>query len=186
MSTGKTSGKKLSPRELLRRARQFSSAHKGAAAGIAAGAAILAGVVTYAGVELTSTPAFCTQCHEIEPAHKTYLASSHYLVPEGEPRATCRDCHVPPWSRPVDVLWVKAYHGVKDVALHLLDGDETVKPGYQAMMAASAPHGIRNSSCLSCHDDVFGKQYKGRANIHDLLRKHPDFHCADCHRNLVH
>ena len=173
-------------RARLNRIRAFCLRHKAVSLLVVAAGGLAAAVGTYAAVEATSTVEFCIRCHEMRPAYEAYLASSHYRVADASRRADCRDCHVPPWSHPVGVLWTKTYHGVKDVARHLLDGPETLRPGYQASMAASAPHGIHNAACLACHADVAAEVYPGRSNIHALLRDSRNSRCTDCHRRLVH
>lgn len=173
-------------RARLNRVRSFCRRHKAAAAALGLGLALAAGVATYAAVEATSTVAFCIQCHEMRPAYEAYQRSSHYLVADAARRAECRDCHIPPWTHPVAVLWTKAYHGAKDVTRHILDRRDVMNPGYQEAMAASAPHGVHNASCLACHADVADAVYPGRSNIHALLRDHRDSRCTDCHRRLVH
>ena len=140
--------------------------------------------ITYASVELTSTVGFCTSCHEMGPAYASYLQSSHYRTHSGTP-VTCRQCHVPPWSDPISVLWSKTYHGVKDVYHHFADGDEMLTVGYQERMRYNAPKGMANSSCLSCHEPE-DEVYEGRVNIHPGVLGTGKARCVDCHKGLVH
>jgi len=157
-----------------------------AAAGILLALVLVVGGGTYVSVEATSTVDFCIQCHEMEPAYKSYLRSSHYNVADASRRATCRDCHVPPWTRPVSLLWTKTYHGVKDVYAHFAHPDELMNPGFHEKMIAAAPGGIHNASCLTCHDDIYSDDYPGKVNIHATMKENSRSRCTDCHRNLVH
>lgn len=185
MRDGRLSARKLSPRALLRSLSTFCVRHKRAAAGIGVGLLLVSTVATYVGVEATSTVGFCTSCHEMQPAYQSYLLSSHYNTEDETRRAACRDCHVPPWTRPIGVLWTKTYHGVRDVAAHFLDRQDLMAPGYQEEMGMQAPHGIPDAACLKCHDDVYTAVFEGRVNIHPLVEP-AGTRCAECHRSLVH
>ena len=141
--------------------------------------------ITYASVELTSTEAFCLSCHEMRPAYDSYVQSTHYTTHTGNV-ATCRDCHVPPWTDPIGVLWSKTYHGVKDVYRHYADGEDTLSVGYYERMRYHAPDGMYNSSCLACHKSVADEEYEGYVNIHAGVLETGNVKCADCHKGLVH
>jgi cytochrome c-type protein NapC/trimethylamine-N-oxide reductase cytochrome c-type subunit TorC len=147
---------------------------------------VAVGGISYTSVEVTSTTTFCLSCHEMKPAYESYLKSSHYSPAEGKRAATCRDCHVPPWTNPPAVLWNKAYHGVKDVYKHFADREVLNDPGYHAAMRARAPRGIAKASCLQCHRDIYEKEYENLVNIHAALRKNRSSKCVDCHKYLVH
>jgi nitrate/TMAO reductase-like tetraheme cytochrome c subunit len=148
---------------------------------------VVAGVgISYTSVEVTSTTAFCSSCHEMKPAYESYLNSSHYNSKEGAGVATCRDCHVPPWTNPPAVLWSKAYHGIKDVYKHFADQEALNDPGYHAAMRVRATRGIAKASCLQCHRDIYEEEYENFVNIHAALRKNRSSNCVDCHKYLVH
>ncbi|MCK5645906.1 MAG: NapC/NirT family cytochrome c [Anaerolineales bacterium] len=142
--------------------------------------------ISYTSVEVTSTTAFCSSCHEMKPAYESYLKSSHYSPEEGKTVATCRACHVPPWTNPLAVLWSKTYHGVKDVYKHFADREVLNDPGYHAAMRARAPRGIAKASCLQCHRDIYEEEYGNFVNIHAALQKNRSSKCVDCHKYLVH
>ena len=174
------------PRELLKVIRRFCLRHKVAAAGILLALILVVAGATYVSVEATSTVDFCIQCHEMGPAYTSYLRSSHYNVDDPSQRATCRDCHVPPWSRPASVLWTKTAHGVKDVYVHWKYSEDLMSPAFHEKMMAAAPAGIHNASCLKCHDDIRAKEYDGKVNIHKTIQDNDDSRCTDCHKDLVH
>jgi cytochrome c nitrite reductase small subunit len=173
-------------REKIQKIRDFYFKHKKAVLVLLAGLFVFGVIFTYASVELTSTVEFCSSCHEMKPAYESWKKSTHYNVKEGERRASCRDCHVPPWTNPVNVLYTKAYHGIKDVYKHFADADQLSDPGYHEAMRAHAPKGISNSSCLKCHGDIYKKEYPGVVNIHKELKKNSKSRCTDCHVDMVH
>ena len=153
---------------------------------IAAGIVLAGCVAVYASVELTSTVAFCTSCHEMKTAHDTWKDSKHYNVPKGKKMATCRDCHLPPWTHPVQLLFEKVYHGVKDVTGHFTRADEFDEPGFYFDMKVSAAHGVHNYNCMKCHQDLYKKKYEGYDNIHKIVKNNPRMSCVKCHEGLVH
>jgi nitrate/TMAO reductase-like tetraheme cytochrome c subunit len=152
----------------------------------AAGMFIAGLLAVYFSVELTSTVSFCTSCHEMKAAHDAWKQSKHYNVPAGKKPATCRDCHLPPWTKPVELLWSKAYHGAKDVTRHFTDKEEMEFPGYYFNMKENAGKTLSNASCLKCHADVFGKKYEGYPNIHTGIKNNRNMKCYLCHESTAH
>ena len=142
--------------------------------------------LTYVSVEMTSTPSFCVSCHEMKQAEVSWKESEHYNVPADKKRATCRDCHLPPWSKPVELLLSKAFHGAKDVTKHFTDKEEMQYPGYYFKMKAHAGKSIHNSSCLACHSDIYEKKYEEYENIHTSLKKNKNMKCSSCHEGIAH
>jgi len=152
---------------------------------ITSGLALIIGgiIASVAAVELTSTPEFCSSCHEMKPAYDSWKNSKHYNVPAGKKRADCRDCHVPPWDMPLAVFYSKTYHGIKDVYRHFAEKHELMDPGYHEKMKIHAPKGMYKESCLACHRDIYKKEYEGVVNVHAHAKK---ANCASCHTGLVH
>ncbi len=175
-----------STRERLKVVRRFCLRHKVTTAGILLTLILVAGGATYMSVEATSTVDFCIKCHEMQPAYTSYLRSTHYNVQDPSQRATCRDCHVPPWSHPALVLWTKTTHGVKDVYEHWKHPEDLMSPAFHEKMMAASPAGIHNASCFKCHDEIYSKEYEGKVNIHRTIQDNGDSRCTDCHKNLVH
>ena len=142
---------------------------------------------SYVAVEATSTPSFCVSCHEIESAHASWLKSSHYDHKTDKPHATCRDCHVRPWSNPLGVIYDKTYHGIKDSYYHLTKTqEELMLPGSKQMRAIKASYSVHSSSCLKCHDDIINQRDKKGFFVHRNFGNQPDIRCTSCHKNLVH
>jgi nitrate/TMAO reductase-like tetraheme cytochrome c subunit len=151
------------------------------------GLALLLGLAAvYASVELTSTVSFCTSCHEMKAAHETWLESKHSRPGSGMRAAACRDCHLPPWTKPVELLWSKAYHGAKDVTKHFTDAEEMKHPGYYFNMKQHAGKTLDNASCLKCHGDVYRKKHENYENIHSQLKNNPGMKCYKCHETTAH
>jgi nitrate/TMAO reductase-like tetraheme cytochrome c subunit len=147
---------------------------------------------TYYSVELTSTPEFCINCHEIQPAYDTWKESSHYNISgnyqyvKSKEIATCRDCHLPPWSEPVNLIWAKMYHGTKDVYHHIADKEELDKTYYRYLMKVNARKSAENSTCLKCHSDIYDYEDRQIKVYHRSLKDNKASRCIDCHKNLVH
>ncbi len=141
---------------------------------------------TYGSIELTSTPEFCSQCHEMEHSYTTWKKSSHYNVKKGERRATCKDCHLPTWRQPGELVVAKVYHGTKDVYHHFADQEEMKYKYYQYEMKMKARKSIPKNSCIECHRDTLYSDKPELKIYHADLIKNKRLHCVDCHKNLVH
>jgi nitrate/TMAO reductase-like tetraheme cytochrome c subunit len=156
---------------------------------VALGVVALASPVTWVGVEATSTPAFCDNCHEIAPAVESWRQSEHREV-EGEVRAGCRDCHVPPWSSPVEAVWVKAQHGIEDVAAHLV-GDDLGSDVFYFRTKEVALAAVGDDICLRCHAPIRGEQdiIETEQGIISGLHASAEarkMRCVVCHKNTGH
>ena len=133
---------------------------------------------------MTSTPRFCSSCHEIEPAYRSWKDSTHCRNKSGVV-ALCKDCHLPPLEDTISFYWAKTYHGTKDITLHLLGG----KYDREAMKVLARQH-IPNSRCLRCHAGLLDLNSRGARKAHMTCfwpkpgnRKR---RCIECHENLVH
>ncbi|HRU40223.1 MAG TPA: NapC/NirT family cytochrome c, partial [Candidatus Goldiibacteriota bacterium] len=166
----------------------FYSRHPRVFAAVALVLVVTGIAAVYLSVELTSAPAFCSSCHEMKHAYRTWTESPHYNVDiaKGKKRATCRDCHLPPWSKPFELLWSKAYHGAKDVTRHFTDKEEMKHAGYYFNMKAHAGKTLSNASCLKCHSDIYKKEYEGYENIHAGLKGNANMKCYACHEDIAH
>ena len=132
----------------------------------------------------TSTPEFCSSCHEIEPAYREWKTSSHAHNKRGVV-AVCMDCHLPPPEKTIKFLYGKTYHGLKDVVGHFLGGE------YDRLETRrAATQGMENSNCLSCHQNLlYITNRRGGMLAHrSVLYPRPGYEkrCTECHENLVH
>lgn len=149
-------------------------------------------IITYWSVEATSTPEFCIKCHEIKPQYDTWKLSTHYNPTKENINvisteiATCRNCHLPPWNRPVSLIWSKAYHGSKDIYHHYKDKEEFKYPGYYYKMRVDARKNLPDYNCLTCHKDILNSKAPEIKLYHKDLQPNKNVKCVDCHKNLVH
>jgi cytochrome c nitrite reductase small subunit len=153
---------------------------------------IVAGVVlgfplfsmTYFTMVRTSTPEFCSSCHEIEPAYNDWKTSSHASNEKGFV-ADCMDCHLPAPHDTYEFFYAKTFHGIKDVVVHFLG-----EPYDRKAMVILARKNIKNDQCLKCHRNLLYIPNKRGAMLahRDVLYARPGYEkkCLDCHENLVH
>ena len=132
----------------------------------------------------TSTPEFCSSCHEIQPAYHEWKTSSHANNRRGVV-AVCMDCHLPPPEKTIKFLYGKTYHGLKDVVGHFL-GDEYDR--LETRKAASLS--MDNNNCLGCHQNLlYISNRRGGMLAHRSVlypRAGYEKRCTECHENLVH
>ena len=134
---------------------------------------------------VTSTPQFCSACHEIQPAYESWLTSTHRVNDKGAV-AECMDCHLPEPSQFAAFFWSKAYHGTKDIYGHFLGGEYDRE---RARRHARAD--IPNQRCQRCHANLLATgMSRGAMLAHRavLYPKAPGYEksCTQCHENLVH
>ena len=159
---------------------------------IMAGALIVLGVLiafplfsmTYYTMVRTSTPHFCSSCHEIGFAYNTWRTSTHANNGQGFV-AVCMDCHLPAPQNTFDFFYAKTFHGLKDVAAHFLAGPYNHEESREKAYAS-----IKNDQCLKCHQNLIYMPYKRGAMLAHRAVLYPrpgyELSCFDCHRNLVH
>jgi cytochrome c nitrite reductase small subunit len=151
------------------------------AGAILVGALLLGGVA----VPLTNHPAFCASCHNIRPAHETWLASTHKTV-------TCVDCHVRPGVE--GFLHDKVYAGLKDVAIYVL-GKPTEAHNLDGPVASEVCYGCHQAilrvSEIATRDlpppvkDV-GLVMSHRRHMEAFAKRGRGEGCTTCHSRLVH
>ena len=142
--------------------------------------------MTYYTMARTSTPQFCSLCHEIVPAYKAWQTSSHANNAQGIV-ANCMDCHLPPPEDTVNFFYAKTLHGAKDVLAHMLDGAD----GYQREQnRIKAYESMNNENCKKCHRNLlFMPDKRGAMLAHRNAlygRGDNERKCVECHSNLVH
>jgi cytochrome c-type protein NapC/trimethylamine-N-oxide reductase cytochrome c-type subunit TorC len=139
--------------------------------------------MTYYTMARTSTPGFCSSCHEIVPAYDAWKTSSHRNNPQGI-QANCMDCHLPPPQNTIDFFYTKTLHGAKDVFFHLLHGPE----GYdRAENRRKAYENMENENCMKCHRNIIHiPEKRGAMLAHRQVIYGGERKCVDCHNKLVH
>ena len=132
----------------------------------------------------TSTPGFCSSCHEIQFAFNTWKSSTHASNPRGFV-ADCMDCHLPAPQDTYNFFYAKTLHGIKDVVAHFAQ-DTYDHYGNRERAYES----IKNAQCQKCHRNIlYIPQKRGAMLAHrSVLYPRPGYEkrCTDCHRNLVH
>ncbi|MEW5820043.1 MAG: NapC/NirT family cytochrome c [Cyanobacteriota bacterium] len=153
---------------------------------------VIAFISLYWSVEITSTPEFCISCHEMKPEYDSWKKSSHYKPTKENPNvksiqvANCKDCHLPPWNKPISMLWAKAYHGTKDVYHHYYSAEEFKYPGFYYEMKVKSRESIYNESCIKCHQDILKSNAPDIKPFHKSFKNIDNLKCVDCHQNLIH
>jgi nitrate/TMAO reductase-like tetraheme cytochrome c subunit len=139
----------------------------------------------------TSSEAFCTTCHSMEIAAKTYRLSTHYNPVSGV-RASCGDCHV---SEGVFAATWDHIMGGKDLLAQIsgnLFGPDYDDPVINALYLPESAFEARkwfkannSATCRRCHvqEAIQGK----RVDTNAIHREETEGKsCIDCHINLVH
>lgn len=133
--------------------------------------AIIAGlgiVFSIGMIKATSTPSFCSTCHEMKPEYATWTASSHNKV-------SCVKCHMEPGA--ANFLKAKL-NGLRQVYLHL--AGEIKRPIH-------LPDSISREVCESCHS--LEREVTPSVEIKMPHGKHfqsDEIVCTDCHRLVAH
>ncbi len=119
-------------------------------------------------LEVTSTPVFCSTCHEMSPEYYTWHASAHSNI-------ACVDCHVQPG---VNNFISHKIESLKQVYLHFTGT-------YVTPIAISDP--IPNSVCERCHD-MTTRVTSPSGDIKFPHTTHLDkgVQCVTCHAGVVH
>jgi len=142
-------------------------------------------VASHHAMMVTSTPAFCSMCHEIERAHQSWLMSRHRHNSKGVV-VKCIDCHLPEPSRFVAFFWAKTHHGVKDIYAHFAGGEYD-----RERNKAAARVSVTNDRCQRCHEDLLATDMtRGAMLAHRavLYPKRPGYEktCHQCHEAMGH
>ena len=142
--------------------------------------------ISYYTMVRTSTPAFCSSCHEIQPAFNDWTMSTHHNNARGVV-ADCMDCHLPAPHDTYDFFFAKTMHGIKDVIAHFTEDQSQYD---HALYRARAARDIKNDQCLKCHRNLLylPRKQGGMLAHRQVLYPRPGYEkrCTDCHQNLVH
>lgn len=132
----------------------------------------------------TSTPRFCSSCHEIEFAFNSWRTSTHVNNAQGFV-ADCMDCHLPAPHDTFNFFFQKTVHGAKDVAMHFILSEYDHRKNREKAYAS-----FKNDQCLKCHRNILyipdkrGAMLAHRSVLYALPGQ--EKRCVECHRNLVH
>ncbi len=112
---------------------------------------------------LSSSPLFCSSCHNIKPYYLSWKASSHSKV-------SCLSCHQSPG---IDG-WVETrLEGLENLRLYIFKQKKTYKKR------------VSDIACLDCHQEI-----KTRVVGKKIRMSHKEIitgrHCSECHPNRGH
>lgn len=143
-------------------------------------------------MEVTSTDAFCTSCHESPSAWVAdeWKEKSHFKSASGMV-VGCHDCHIPkPFFQKV---WVKGTSALSHVSHQVFNPYED-KVEFESKRKELAERvwakmkATDSRECRHCHDVArmdFDAQSKKAAAMHKRIEKMGRT-CIDCHEGLAH
>lgn len=134
---------------------------------LAAGLSIFFVAVSAGALEITSTPKFCSLCHEMQPEYVTWKASAHANI-------TCTNCHVEPGT--ANFINHKI-NSLKQVYYHFTGN-------YIQPIEISEP--IKNEVCLQCHTTWRRVNAPGDIKFPHQQHLAEKLNCVDCHSGVVH
>jgi len=127
------------------------------------------GIILFTGVALkvTSTPQFCSSCHEMTPEVATWQVSSHSKI-------ACVACHIEPGAQNL----VK--HKISALT-QLFEHVTRTVPDPIVM-----PHPIKNESCIECHSMARKVTTSGDILIPHDKHLEQGIACVACHAGVAH
>ncbi|KUO73959.1 MAG: 7-cyano-7-deazaguanine reductase [Desulfosporosinus sp. BRH_c37] len=127
------------------------------------------GIILLSGVALkvTSTPQFCSSCHEMTPEVATWQVSSHSKV-------SCVACHIEP--------------GVQSLVKHKISSLTQLFEHITGTVPDPIvmPHPIKNESCIECHSMARKVTSSGDILIPHDKHLEQGIACVACHAGVAH
>jgi nitrate/TMAO reductase-like tetraheme cytochrome c subunit len=133
-------------------------------------------------IDRTSDVTFCSSCHSMQDASRSFAEDVHGGMNSSGFKAKCVDCHLPHDSV-VHFITAKAYTATKDLVGEIF----RKKPIVRTANLKSKDSFTYTSGCLQCHD-LGAIHYKAPQTI----SAHKDFisgkatSCLTCHENVGH
>ncbi len=145
---------------------------------VVSGIALLLLILSFGTMEATSTPNFCSTCHQIKPAVQAWASGPHKTV-------NCLKCHADPGT----LGYVKRkVGGLNEVYKQLTNSYD---PNIQAK--------FNIDTCIQCHSGRYGTDYPQAKNITLASGSSPlapaishkniieqGISCLGCHRAVAH
>ncbi len=146
--------------------------------------AVLCVIAFNAALEATSTPQYCTTCHEMEVAYQTWKLSEHGTGRMGT-SVGCVECHLPPKDEYFAYVTEKTYVGCTDIYKHYFGGEYDLEN-----MRKKVLDQMLDERCVNCHDNLLARP-SGRAariaHTASLARPNsPEARCLTCHEYTGH
>ena len=111
-------------------------------------------------MKATDQAAFCSSCHVMNQATRTYMESVHADL-------SCNDCHAP--EQPLAKVAFKTKAGLNHVSKYITGNIDDI------IHAAPNSREVINQNCMSCHRMT-------NINVAMDAKKY----CTDCHRQVPH
>lgn len=141
-----------------------------------------------AGLAMTNTEEFCSDCH-MNDVVPEYRASAHYSNRSGV-KVICSDCHVPHEFFP---KWKRKIIAAKEVYAHFTGKVDTIEKfeahrGEMAEREWARLKANNSQECRNCHnfEDMDFTQQKGVAQQMHALAQEQGKTCIDCHKGIAH
>lgn len=134
---------------------------------IALGGVVAISLLTGVALKATSTPQFCSSCHEMSPEFATWETSSHSKI-------ACVTCHIEPGTMSFVEHKISS---LNQLYLHL-----TGKVPNTIVM----PDPIKNEVCEQCHSTARKVTASGDINIPHDKHLQQGIACVACHAGVVH
>jgi nitrate/TMAO reductase-like tetraheme cytochrome c subunit len=122
--------------------------------------------ITYGAISFTSTPTFCSTCHEMAPEHVTFQASAHNQI-------KCTQCHIEPGAKNLVVHKVES---LKEVFYHIVGAPD---PIVQTVA-------VSNENCEQCHSRNRLVTATGDIIVNHKGHIEEGIPCITCHSGVVH
>lgn len=119
--------------------------------------------LTVIGVEFTSQPRFCYNCHEMGTVYQSWQTSFHKDI-------SCLKCHAEPGV--TGLVRTKA-KGLREVWVHFTNPQIEPK--------ADADTWEFSQRCLDCHGEI-----RGKVGPHNEKHFEMEFTCVSCHEGIGH
>lgn len=141
-----------------------------------------------AGLAMTNTEEFCSDCH-MNDVVPEYRASAHYSNRSGV-KAICSDCHVPHEFFP---KWKRKIIAAREVYAHFTGKVDTIEKfeAHRGEMAEREWARLKENGsqeCRNCHnfEDMDFTQQKDIAQKMHALAQEQGKTCIDCHKGIAH
>ncbi|ADU96393.1 cytochrome c3 family protein [Thermovibrio ammonificans] len=128
-------------------------------------------------IEETSTPEFCSSCHEMKPMYETWKTGPHGPLgnKRGAIRAACTQCHLP-HGNVVTYLVTKGMSGTRDFIGHIFHGGWVNDPEHWIEKRQERERYVFVSNCEHCHvalpDNIMHEKLKAGEIKGDCLTCH--------------
>ena len=163
-------------------------------AGVLIAGGLVAGMILWGGttkvMEVTSSEAFCTSCHEMEAnAFAEYKTSAHYLNSSGM-QVECADCHVPGDTLGKVIRKVEGLRELYGTIAGKIDSPEKYE-AHRLAMAEKVWADMQaddSANCRSCHTNferAIEHQYEWAQANHEIMIEEGKT-CIDCHQGIAH